>query len=39
MLRAWVNFTRFIGNYRYYRKVGMSPHDARSLAQLTLPDR
>ena len=39
MLRAWLNFSRFVGNYRYYRKIGLSVHEARNLAHMTLPER
>ena len=39
MLRAWLNFTRFVGSYSHYRKIGLSAHEARHLASMTLPER
>jgi hypothetical protein len=37
MPRSLVNFTRFIGNYRYYRRNGFNFRKAWHLAGMTLP--
>lgn len=34
---AYVRFAQFIGNYRYYRKLGFHPRESWRLAGLTLP--
>lgn len=38
MLRTWLSFTRFVENYRYYRKMGICAQEAWCLARLTLPE-
>jgi hypothetical protein len=37
MLRRFINFSRFIGNYRYYRRIGADFKTAWNLASMTLP--
>jgi hypothetical protein len=37
MLRRIINFSRFIGNYRYYRRIGADFKTAWNLASMTLP--
>jgi hypothetical protein len=38
MLRTLTKFSRFIKNYRYYRKLGFYSHAAWQLASRTLPE-
>lgn len=37
MSRKFTEFARFIGNYSYYRKQGITHRDAWRLAGMTLP--
>ncbi len=37
MSRTFSNFSRFIGNYRHYRRKGLDYRTAWYLAGLTLP--
>jgi hypothetical protein len=37
MSRKLANITRFIGNYRYYRRNGFNSRTAWHLASMTLP--
>lgn len=37
MLRTFTKFSKFMGNYSYYRKMGYSISQAWNLAGLTLP--
>jgi hypothetical protein len=38
MLPAFTRFTRFIDNYRFYRRRGFHFREAWQLANMTLPD-
>lgn len=38
MLRSLAKLARFLGNYRYYRQMGMHTQEAWHHAKMTLPD-
>jgi hypothetical protein len=38
MMNALSKFARLLGNYRYYRHLGIPTREAWEMAKVTLPD-